>query len=67
MCKDVLEWARTCILCQRSKIQKHTRSVLQNFDVPDTRFSHIHVDIVGTLSPSQNNRYCLTIIARFIR
>lgn len=65
--KDITEWVRTCTACQKSKIHRHTRSVLQSFDVPDTRFSHIHADIVGPLPPSQGNRYCLTIIDRFSR
>ena len=36
--------------------------------VPATRrFDHIHVDIVGPLSPSQNYRYLLTVVDRFTR
>jgi len=35
--------------------------------MPDERFAHIHVDIVGPLPPSQGFRYLLTIIDRFTR
>ena len=36
--------------------------------VPSTRrFDHIHVDIVGPLPPSQNDRYLLTVVDRFTR
>lgn len=65
--KDTSNWVKTCISCQRSKVHKHTRSVLQAFTAPEARFQHIHTDIVGPLPPSQENRYCLTIIDRFSR
>lgn len=67
MRKDISEWVKTCLPCQQSKIQRHTRSAKKTFPVPDNRFDHIHVDIVGPLPPSQNFRYCLTIIDRFTR
>ena len=34
---------------------------------PDKRFDHIHVDIVGPLSPSHGQTYLLTCIDRFTR
>ncbi|GBO23871.1 hypothetical protein AVEN_138547-1 [Araneus ventricosus] len=33
----------------------------------DTRFTHVHIDVVGPLPPSRNNRYLLTCIDRFTR
>ncbi|XP_053686175.1 uncharacterized protein LOC128735715 [Sabethes cyaneus] len=35
--------------------------------VPDTRFTHIHMDLIGPLAPSEGNLYCLTIIDKFTR
>lgn len=67
MQKDINEWVKTCLPCQQSKIFKHTHSPSAQFQVPDSRFQHLHVDIVGPLPPSQNFRYCLTIIDRFSR
>lgn len=65
--KDVGNWAKTCVNCQKSKIQKHTVSNLQNFQSVN-RFEHIHIDIVGPLPTStEGYKYCLTIIDRFTR
>jgi len=65
--KDVTEWARTCLDCQRSKIQRHTRAPLTPIAVPNQRFDHIHIDLVGPLPPSQGFTHLLTIIDRFTR
>lgn len=35
--------------------------------MPDTRFYHVHIDIVSPLPVSQGYRYCFTAIDRFIR
>lgn len=40
---------------------------LHRFPLPNSRFRHIHVDIVGPLPPSNGNRYLLTIVDRFSR
>ena len=65
--KDVREWARTCLQCQRSKVHRHTRSPLGTFSEPDARFHHVHVDLVGPLPPSEGSVYLLTCIDRFTR
>lgn len=49
--KDVWKWARCCIQCQKSKIQRHTIALLGTFNTPDVRFASIHIDIVGLLHP----------------
>lgn len=63
--KDVREWAKTCISCQKNKIVRHTHSKFNSFEEPDERFSIIHVDIIGPYPPSNGNKYCLTCIDRF--
>jgi cleavage and polyadenylation specificity factor subunit 1 len=65
--KDVTLWTRTCIPCQRSKVYRHTNSPAHNIKVPDKRFDHIHVDLVGPLPTSRGYSYCLTMIDRFTR
>lgn len=65
--KDCREWVRSCIQCQRAKISKHVSSPIGNFALPSVRFEHVHVDIVGPLPLSRNNRYCLTCVDRFTR
>ncbi|KMQ83633.1 integrase core domain protein [Lasius niger] len=67
MKKDIKKWSRTCLSCQRAKISKHTKNISQRIAVPDQRFQHIHLDLIGPLPPCQNYRYCLTIIDRFSR
>lgn len=65
--KDCREWSRQCLSCQKSKITRHTTSPLSSFLTPSSRFSHIHLDIVGPLILSSGYRYCLTVIDRFTR
>eukprot|EP00794_Sanderia_malayensis_P005073 gene5073-biopygen4132 len=55
--KDLRNWTRSCLPCQRSKIQRHTVSPLGTFAAPDARFDHVHIDIVGPLPPSNGYRY----------
>ncbi|GBO08309.1 Transposon Tf2-11 polyprotein [Araneus ventricosus] len=47
--------------------QRHTKTPLGTFSLPDARFTHIHIDIVGPLPPSEGQIYLLTIIDRFSR
>lgn len=65
--KDITEWSRTCVDCQQSKVQRHINSPLQKFSVPSQRFEHVHLDIVGPLTPSEGYAYLLTCIDRFSR
>lgn len=64
--RDAHQWARQCTDCQRSKVQRHSRTIPQKIDMPDSRFSHIHVDII-ILPYVDDHRYCLTITDRFTR
>lgn len=67
MNKNIAEWARTCLACQRSKVHRYTKNPPDKFETPKGRFEHVHMDIVGPLPICQNFRYCLTIIDRFSR
>ncbi|XP_037773275.1 uncharacterized protein LOC119568967 [Penaeus monodon] len=53
--------------CQRSKIHRHTKSPPQVFLVPDGRFEHVHLDVVGPLPADQGYSYVLTMIDQFTR
>ena len=64
---DVRKWARSCLQCQRSKVQRHTVTPLSTFATPAARFDKIHLDIVGPLPPSKGYTYILTCIDRFSR
>ena len=60
-------WTRSCLQCQRSKVQRHTVSPLSTFATPDARFDQVHVDIIGPLPPSKGYTYLLTAINHFTR
>ena len=64
---DVRRWTRSCIQCQRAKVQRHTTTPLSSFSLPDSRFDTVHVDLVGPLPPSRGFTYILTCIDRFTR
>lgn len=64
---NINKWVKECIACQKSKISRHNKSILGTFVVPNERFQHINIDIVGPLPPSNNYRYCLTCVDRFSR
>ena len=56
-----------CIQCQRNKVHRHTVAPLSTFNIPDARFDHVHIDIVGPLPSSNGYSYLLTCIDRFTR
>ncbi|UYV82515.1 hypothetical protein LAZ67_21002634 [Cordylochernes scorpioides] len=62
--KDVRKWSQACINCQKKKVTRHTKSQIGTFQEPDERFSVIHIDLIGPLSPSNGKYYCLTCIDR---
>lgn len=67
MSRDIRDWCKACIDCQRSKVSRHTIVNPAQFVAPESRFKHIHMDIVGPLPLDNGFRYCLTIIDRFSR
>jgi len=67
MKRNITELVRICLQCQRNKIHRHDRLRPEQFPVPNTRFDHVHIDIVGPLPVIQGYRYCITMIDRFTR
>ncbi len=63
--KDVRQWSRACVQCQRAKVHRYPRAPPGTFSTPDARFDHVHVDIVGPMPPSYT--YLLTCVDRFTR
>ena len=62
---DIRDWTKTCTSCQRSKIQRHTRTPLHFFPSTKFRFALVHLDIIGPLPPSRGYRYLFTMVDRF--
>lgn len=65
--KDCARYARNCLACQRSKVHRHIKAPLAKFAVPNHRFAHINIDLVGPLPVSREKRYLLTCVDRFSR
>ncbi|GFW43846.1 hypothetical protein TNCV_2854791 [Trichonephila clavipes] len=63
--KGVNQWAKSCIQCQKNKINRHTHSQIGTFQEVDDRFSVINVDIIGPFPVSEGKINCLTCIDRF--
>ncbi|GFV62344.1 hypothetical protein TNCV_3423471 [Trichonephila clavipes] len=47
--------------------QTHEDTPLGTFALPDARFSHIHVDLIGPFTIIRRKIFCLTIVDRFTR
>ena len=76
MNRDIRNWARQCLDCQRAKVVRHHKSQVQHNIYPFTdRFQTVHMDIVGPLEPSKHlvshyptqYRYLVTFIDRATR
>ncbi|BHF60405.1 hypothetical protein SprV_0100337000 [Sparganum proliferum] len=52
---------------QRKKVQRHNKSPSGTFPSPDARFNHVHLDVVGPLSPSNGYTHLLTCVDRYTR
>jgi hypothetical protein len=65
---DIADWCSECQACNRGKVTSHVRASQQAIAVPDCRFSHLHVDLVGPLPTSQEGySHLLTVIDRSSR
>ena len=64
---DVRRWTRTCVKCQRAKVQRHSTTPLSSFPTPDSHFDVVHIDLVGPLPPSRGFTYLLTCVDRYTR
>ncbi len=61
MCWKVMH----CLMAsQRCKIHRHTHLAPQPIPIPQRRFSHLHINLVGPLQYSNNFNYIFTIIDR---
>lgn len=65
--RDITSWTRSCIQCQKSKVHRHIRAPSEKFEELDSRFRHIHIDILGPWPVSNGYTYLLTCIDRFSR
>ncbi len=62
--RDVRQWTKVCLSCQRNKDNKHTSTPLSTF-APLSAIDAL--DLVGSLPHSNGYTYLLTVIDRFTR
>ena len=64
---EITTYVQTCHGCQSVKNDKIKPPHFGQFDVPDQRFSHCHIDVVGPLPESNGFKYLLTTMDRTTR
>jgi transposase InsO family protein len=68
MAVDVKEWCKECVSCQKAKVTVQEKTTVEKIRIPQQRFSHVHVDIVGPWATARTGeRYLLTVIDRSTR
>ena len=66
--KDVASWARECLQCSRSKVQRHTVAPFKQVSPPPkSRITHVYVDLTSSLPPSNGFSYLMVIVCKFSR
>ncbi|GBN01522.1 Retrovirus-related Pol polyprotein from transposon 412 [Araneus ventricosus] len=63
--KDITQWAKSCIHCQKNKINRHKVAQITTYKQVDDRFSVIHIDTIRPFPTSEGRAYCLTFIDPF--
>ena len=66
MRRDVKEFVMACTVCARSKASHQAPAgLLQPLPIPSRPWSHVALDFVSGLPPSQGNTVILTVVDRF--
>lgn len=65
--KEINDWCRQCVPCQRSKVHRNVKAPIQHSEMPVRRFDHVNIDLVGPLPSSNGYTHLLTIVDRFTR
>ncbi|KAJ8410604.1 hypothetical protein AAFF_G00195080 [Aldrovandia affinis] len=60
-------WVNMGVECQCAKVHRHVKALFELFEVPEKRFDHVNVDLVGPLPPSRGFTYLLTMVDRTTR
>ncbi len=62
MGRSVFDAACSCLGCQNGNVYKHVQLLPEHIAVPQHRFTHIHVDMVGPLPVSAGATHIFTVI-----
>uniref|UniRef100_A0A673W8Q5 Gypsy retrotransposon integrase-like protein 1 n=1 Tax=Salmo trutta TaxID=8032 RepID=A0A673W8Q5_SALTR len=66
LAKDVRSYVSSCSVCAQSKAPRHLpRGKLQPLPVPQRPWSHLSIDFLTDLPPSQGNTAILVVVDRF--
>ncbi|GBM39918.1 hypothetical protein AVEN_250237-1 [Araneus ventricosus] len=63
--KDITNWFRACIPCQKSNVHQYTKAPVSQFLPPHARFAHVHLDLIGPFPISGGFRFCLAMVDSF--
>ncbi len=68
LASDIKQWCKECITCNTSKAPKQEKAQLVPIHIPQVKFSHVHVDLLGPW-PAASGRFThlLTVIDRTMR
>ena len=58
MSKDIRQWTRSCLSCQRAKVTTHARAPIEPLPMPSSRFESLHVDLFGPLPFHKDSVIC---------
>jgi Integrase zinc binding domain/Integrase core domain len=62
---DIGQWCRDCVSCSRALVMRQPHVPPQPMELPQRRFAHLHVDLVGPLPCSAaGNTYLFTVMDR---
>ena len=67
MKRKIKDLIKTCVVCQRSKVNRHTVSPITSIPMPSARFTKLQVDICGPFPSSQACSYLLVCIDLYTR
>ncbi len=68
MANDIRSWCQDCTACHQAKVTTQPRAPVLRIPIPEEKFSHIHVDLVGPLpTSSAGHTHLLTIVDRTTR
>jgi len=68
MAAEVTAWRKDCQHCAQGKVTRQEQAPVEPIPIPETAYSHVHMDIVGPLlSSKEGHVYLLTMIDRTTR
>ncbi len=65
---DIKSWCRECVTCNTAKAPRQEKTPLEPIPIPQVKFSHVHVDLLGPWPAADGGfTHLLTVIDRTTR